>query len=358
MIRTKNIELSKQQKDALKKILDWYKNGDNQYYVLAGYAGSGKSTLASVLAKEVRCHFAAFTGKAAHVLREKGMTGATTIHGFLYSYAGKDADGEPIFNITDSDLLGTPLLVIDEYSMLSQYVIDDILSKCGKVLFIGDPMQLPPIKEGAPALKPDYFLDEIHRQALDNSIIKWAHEIRRGNIPKIGVQDANFSVIRKQEKSREIFDSVDQIICGRNDTKRKIDQAMREHYGFSEKSAYPVRGDKMICLKNNHRENLYNGFLFVNEKDAEFNLGQSYKQYCNKHNYAAWSGDILGEDARKYDYTTRLERFSYAYGITCHKTQGSEFNSIFVYDESWGAQKLNWLYTAVTRAKNQCVLAL
>lgn len=354
----KDISLSDQQNRALCEILEWFHNSDKRQFVLAGYAGSGKSTLARFLAQEINCHFAAYTGKAAHVLREKGVDGATTIHGFLYNYIGKDENDDPVFAVTQENLFGKFLLVIDEYSMLDQTVIDDVLSKCNKVLFLGDPMQLPPIKEGRQILKPDFFLDEIHRQALDSPIVKWAHEIRNGNIPKIGTKDGGFEVISKRDKSRELFDSVDQVICGRNDTKRKINQAMREHYGFAEKSAFPVRGDKIMCLKNNHKENLYNGLLFSCARDSRNQNSHSYMMHYNGADYESWSPDMLETPNQRYDYKSRLERFCYAYGITCHKTQGSEFNSVFVYDESWGAQKINWLYTAVTRAREQCILAI
>ena len=350
------IEYSTLQQKCINSILDWYKS-DKQFYVLAGYAGSGKSTIAKEIRRLVSpCYFAAYTGKAAHVLREKGISDASTIHGFLYKCTGKDENGDPIFTVQDSGLFGKELLVIDEYSMIGREMLEDILSKCPKVLFIGDPMQLPPIKENEQILEPDFFLDEIHRQSLESSIIKWAHEIRNGNMPPIGTKEPGFMVVSKKDVDEKMIDSVDQVICGRNDTRTKINSAMRDFYGFSKKSEYPVVGDKMICRKNNHNEDLYNGMMFTNTQPVKIK-NFSYSIFVNGKYYDAWPADVLGGNV-KYDYRSRLERFEYAYAMTCHKTQGSEFNSVLVYNESWGPNKINWLYTAVTRAKDTCILAL
>ncbi len=350
------IALSSLQQQALEKILHWYYKTNDQFFVLAGYAGSGKSTLSREIARNItNCAFAAYTGKAAHVLRTKGAGNACTIHGLLYEYTGKDEDGNPLFDLKDVTSKG--LVIIDEYSMLDKSMIEDILSKCKKVLFIGDPAQLPPIREKGQVLKPDMFLEEIHRQAADNPIIKWAHEIRNGNVPVKPMQDGTFIVMRKEDADEAFFDTVEQVIVGRNDTKRNIDNAMREFYGFSKKSDFPVRGDKMMCKKNNHKENLYNGYMFILSQDTQRRNG-SYLINVNGREYTAWDGDILGKDPKAYNHYSRQERFEYAYAITCHKSQGSEFNSVAICNEAWGLDRINWLYTAVTRAKDQCFLLI
>lgn len=355
---SKKIEYTDLQSEALDKIEDWYKT-DSKFYVLGGYAGSGKSTIAKEIKKRIsNCYFVAYTGKAAHVLREKGVGGASTIHSFLYDYQGKDENGDPVFLLGDHGLIKEFLLIIDEYSMLSQQVIDDILSKCPKVLFIGDPMQLPPIGSNKQILRPDFFLDEIHRQAADNPIVKWAHGIRNGNMPKIGLKEDGFEVISMRDVDAPLMDTVEQVICGKNETRFKMNQAMRKNYGFSEKSKYPVRGDKLICLKNNHAEGLYNGMIFVSSGSAKDNYNGSYQLNVNGKDYDIWGGDVLGQDPKTYSHFSRQERFDYAYAITAHKAQGSDFESVLVYDQSWGATKINWLYTAVTRARSHCILAI
>ena len=53
-----------------------------------------------------------------------------------------------------------------------------------------------------------------------------------------------------------------------------------------------------------------------------------------------------------------ISRFEFAYAITCHKAQGSEFDSVVVFDESWlfGEDRHRWLYTAITRAKKRLLI--
>lgn len=351
------VEYTPLQEKALREIENWFRS-DSQYYVLAGYAGSGKSTIAREIRRRISpCYFAAYTGKAAHVLREKGIQDASTIHGFLYNYTGKDENGDPMFTVkSSSGLFGKELLIIDEYSMLNDDMIKDILSKCPKVLFIGDPMQLPPVGQNHQSLTPDFFIDEIHRQSLDSPIIKWAHRIRNGEVPDIGTNEIGFQVVSKNDVDERLIDSVDLAIVGKNKTKIQTNDAMRAFYKFSEVSKYPVVGDRMICTKNNHQENLYNGLMFTNTHPVKVQ-GGSYYIFVDGKYRPAWSGDIMPTE-RKYDIRSRLERFEYAYALTCHKTQGSEFGSVLVYNESWGPNKINWLYTAVTRAKDTCILAL
>lgn len=355
-MKTQSPELSDLQQQALERILHWYYKTNDQFFVLAGYAGTGKSTLSREIARNIsNCAFAAYTGKAAHVLRTKGAGNACTIHGLLYQYAGRDEDGKPLFDL--KDVTSNGLVIIDEYSMIDRAMIEDILSKCNRVLFIGDPAQLPPIKEKTQVLTPDIFLEEIHRQAADNPIVKWAHEIRNGNVPLKPMSDGNFVVMRKDDVDEAFLDTVEQTIVGKNVTKHAINKAMREFYGFAAKSDFPVRGDKMICTKNNQTENLYNGYTFVLEADTT-KSGNDYKINVRGKEYLAWGGDIRNESTEKYNYFSKLERFEYAYAITCHKSQGSEFDSVAIFNEAWGLDRINWLYTAVTRAKEQCYLLI
>src|SRR5258706_5879970 len=90
---------SSQQEAALKAVLQWYRAGDKQVFRLDGYAGTGKTTLAREFAEGIngQVAFAAFTGKAAHVMRSKGCSNATTIHGLIYRLEKEDENGNPIF---------------------------------------------------------------------------------------------------------------------------------------------------------------------------------------------------------------------------------------------------------------------
>src|SRR5262249_42181010 len=146
-----------------------------QIFRLFGYAGTGKTTLARHLAEDVdgKVAYAAFTGKAALVMRRKGCAGASTIHSLIYRPrdSGEEA---PSFELWD----GAPasraeLIVIDECSMVDPDLGRALLSFGVPVLVLGDPAQLPPIQGGGffTDAEPDAMLTEVHRQAADDPII-------------------------------------------------------------------------------------------------------------------------------------------------------------------------------------------
>ena len=87
------MEFSPQQDGALQAVARWLKAGRPQIFRLFGYAGTGKTTLARYFAEHVdgQVQFAAFTGKAAQVLRSKGATNARTIHSLIYRPRGEEA---------------------------------------------------------------------------------------------------------------------------------------------------------------------------------------------------------------------------------------------------------------------------
>jgi exodeoxyribonuclease-5 len=351
------INLSKKQHQAVQMILDW-RGSDRQCFVLGGYAGSGKSTLARRIAEKLGGTFCAYTAKAAYVLREKGIP-ACTIHSLIYQYEGKDPQTKKlIWSLRDQE--DGNFLIVDEYSMIDGKILADLQRQFKKILFLGDPAQLPPIHEGRQILEPDFFLDEIHRQAEGNPIIKWAHEIRQGHIPYNDMNDNDqFVVKRVNDLTDEEMTGAEQIIVGKNKTVKQINDYMRELYGFSDQGNIPVRGDKLICLQNNHQDNLFNGYVFEATRNARsWNPEtEQYNLVIDNKEYAVWDGDILGKDNDKYNFYSKLQRVNFAYAVTCHKSQGSEYDSVIIINEAWGNQKLNWLYTAVTRGKKKVILA-
>ena len=184
-------EWSREQADAIDQVGRWLKQGEPQVFRLFGYAGVGKTTLARHIAEGARGEtaFAAFTGKAALVLRSKGCAGATTIHALIYR-ASEGAEGAPNFTLNaDGPASKAGLIVIDECSMVDAELARDLLSFGKPILVLGDPFQLPPVKgagfftDGA----PDVMLTQIHRQAQDNPIIRLSEIVRSGGDLREGV---------------------------------------------------------------------------------------------------------------------------------------------------------------------------
>src|SRR5689334_16182935 len=110
--RPRRMQWSPKQDAALRSVADWLKGGDRQVFRLFGYAGTGKTTLARHIAENADGDvvFAAFTGKAAHVMRGKGCTGASTIHSLIYRMRGEDEDG-PTFALNDDSAAGRAKLI-------------------------------------------------------------------------------------------------------------------------------------------------------------------------------------------------------------------------------------------------------
>ena len=72
---------SPQQDRALTQINRWLRNPDADQFYLFGYAGAGKTEIAYEIGQGVSdVHYPAFTGKATHVLRQRGCSPASTIH--------------------------------------------------------------------------------------------------------------------------------------------------------------------------------------------------------------------------------------------------------------------------------------
>lgn len=140
-----------EQDRALKNVAAWLKSkATDQVFRLFGFAGTGKSTLARHLVDQVDDNvvFAAYTGKAALVMRAKGCKDASTIHSLIYRATDTDTE-EPSFILNnDSQVTSAKLIVIDECSMVDEDLGRDLLSFGKKVLVLGDPAQLPPIREG------------------------------------------------------------------------------------------------------------------------------------------------------------------------------------------------------------------
>lgn len=315
--------------------------------------------------------FGAFTGKATMRLREKGIP-AETIHHLCYIPKVNKRTKEITFEKRQRLPSNIKLILIDEFSMVGANLMQDLESFKVPILMFGDPFQIQPVKDMAnPYLnRIDLMMTEIHRQAAENPIIRLSADIRQGK-PITAGDYGDLKIINRNNISskqlKEIAMSVDQILCGKNITRNGLNDSYRNHLGRT--SLKPEIGDKIICLKNNYKKNLM-GFPLINGMIGKISdLGISA---YGKHtldfipdflsvpytNLIYDQGIFLREEQNKNGYKHRIfDEFDYGYAITVHKSQGSEWNNVLVCAENM-PNFYQWLYTAVTRAKEKLTLIL
>lgn len=410
---------SPQQAVALRRVDTWLDSvhagtAASLVFRLFGYAGTGKSTLAKhVGALEAArprgfTQFASFTGKAAVVMRRKGCENARTLHSCIYTSHDKSTsdldrlngalkaamlagkNGQELHDIQlaikdETENLAQPgfskkpgalhiwaedehgdlrprhtisLWVIDECSMVDSRLGTDLLSFGAPVLVLGDPAQLPPVAGQGffTEAKPDVLLTEIHRQALGSPIIDMANQIRQGNTLNFGGYGDSCAVVPWGELKPDQWIEADQILVGRNATRRAVNNRIRVLTGKDD--FLPMPGEKLVCLRNNHDRGLLNGSLWecIESEDVP-----------SMHHFKLKACSIDGDDRREVQtivhkanfmgdtvaYEDRLEadEFDFGYALTVHKAQGSQWDNVILMDE-WFMRdtRQKWLYTGVTRA--------
>lgn len=408
-----DIELSPQQFAAKQLFLEWFNGGEVDFdnrpiFRLFGFAGTGKTTLIKHLISELEldgsCLFGAYTGKAAMVMRKQSLP-AQTIHSLIYqpvppdkkeceelhkriqTEENPDIKKELKAELRDksqvhfvlkskgsSDLSDASLLVLDECSMVNDEMMDDLLSFEVPMLVLGDPGQLPPI-EGEGALirdDPDYKLTEIHRQAADNPIIDFATRARHGiYIPKL--QRGTSAHLPQSVIKNDDIMQYDQILCGKNHTRKIINQKIRQLKGFTD--IYPQVGDKLICLKNDQDKGLFNGMMcevisvgelldtaieieIRRETDTPSSIPQ--KIHALRAHFDAYHDKEALENVKWWDRTGNNE-FDFGYAITVHKSQGSQWDKVLLWDDKFfvwkPSDRRKWLYTGITRAVESITIA-
>lgn len=411
--------LTSDQENAEKLIVEWFLNTDNLVFILSGYAGTGKTFLINHVVQEIlhlkagtEAVYVTPTGKAATVLIKNG-TVAGTVHSLIYTRNEEDFDVDENGEIIEKQSLSfikrekisekIKLIIIDEASMIGEEVLRDLLSFGVKCLFSGDCAQLPPVNSACNLLEhPDYMMTEIVRQAADNPIIRIATMAREGKTIPYGNYDDKVCVVRRNFLSaaerKRIFLKADQIICGRNKTRAALNAEIRGYKGIAEEQLLPIEGEKLICTLNDWEKpldgkghfHLVNGIIGTGTEitpSLDFLASMNFKaDFADEGVWVPFDTAIFTEGRYAHGYGDRavklidgtvvhennfallhrlksvseepICRFEFAYAVTCHKAQGSEFDFVVVFDESWafGEERSRWLYTAVTRAREKLLI--
>ena len=389
--------LTKKQEEGLLTSIERY-NANYKYTVISGYAGSGKSTLVRFIIEALDVDeddvcYCAFTGKAAEVLRKKGNKNACTLHKLLYESIPRPDGG---FIRKPKPSIGYKIVVVDEVSMAPKTLIDLLFTHDVYVICLGDPGQLPPIEKDEDNHlldHPHVFLDEIMRQAQESEIIQLTMKIRNGE-PIDYYNGKEVKIIPYSQLNTGVLQWGDQILTATNAKRQTINNQMRQLLNYPN---HPVDGDKMICLRNYWEDFSADGDPLINGTIGILkNSFQTWREIprfikSNIRRFDVLTGDLMipdtndmydlvdmdqkmiltGEKCCDWKLSYRLgklrpkygdivpKEFAYAYAITTHKSQGSEWSKVVVLEENFPFDKkehTRWLYTACTRSSEKLVL--
>lgn len=320
------------------------------YFTTHGLAGTGKTVLLSHVYKANPGAWAcALSGKAADVLRKKTGMEVDTIHATFYALENEVSLGEgrqrldftPLHR--DGDLTGRVVLV-DEVSMVNEDMARDMLKTGVRIVAFGDPGQLPPVSGVQFFGKPDATLRKVHRQALESPIIRQAHWVRLGR--RYSPDGDAFSVT--SGATRDDLLRADALLCWKNKTRQALNGRMREYRGFT--APYPLAGEQLMCLRNAKAFGLFNGAIYelcADFKPNEHVIRLKIGGYETDVPFVKFEGMRDAVPAGEKPLTS----FTYAYAMTVHKAQGSEFPKVLMIDEySMSDYRREWLYTGITRA--------
>lgn len=373
--------------------------------ILTGGPGTGKSTMTKAVVHALTSlnkviSLASPTGKASQRLTEVVGMQASTVHRLL--------GWDPIvmgFVHNESNPLDCEFLIIDESSMLDIHLASSILravpDDC-QVLFIGDKDQLPPVGPGSffedlidSGVVPTFRLTQIFRQGKESQIISYAHKINSGEHPEIespltkpaiwkdgsdcmfidsGLKQ-NGKIPQDYPKWSSLRYGMDMVEMVKNlyvDTIKKyhkledvqilipmrigdvgtirINEIIQEAVNPKSKNKNEVKlrdkifrvNDKIINIRNNYELDVFNGDIGT----------------IISIDPISGSSDIkFGENKIVRYKKIDLIDIELSYGITIHKSQGSEFQAVIIPVMHQYSRMLyrNLLYTGLTRAKKLCV---
>ena len=434
--------------DKLLRQVASFVTADEDILVVNGYAGTGKTSALSAVVSgltslQVPCVLLAPTGRSAKVLSGYCGRPASTIHKHIYRQKSFGADGLGQFSLVPNKARGT-LFIVDEVSLIgiassegggafgSGNLLEDLVCfvRSGvdcKLILVGDAAQLPPVGlEASPALSPEYMegfggvsyatLTTVVRQAEGSGILLNATHLRTlldSMEEPIGLSDLalrgegfpDFRRIGGGELLEALSDAYDKygtdevaVLCRSNKRAVRYNAGIRAQVLYREEKL--CRGDRLMVVKNNYREDIEGTDYIANGDLAELVRIRHYEDRYGLHfadatlslpdyggqeietkvlldtldsespaltreqSQALWEGVSADYahlptkkkryDAIKEDPFFRALQLKYAHAITCHKAQGGQWDCVFIDNPFWQdflvPDDLKWLYTALTRA--------
>lgn len=365
----KTIELTIDQQRAVDGALSCLRGRNRKLFRIAGYAGTGKTTLVRAILHEAPLGaVCAFTGKAASVLRSKGLEDAQTIHRTIYRY---DKVLENFVLKQKNEILdaGIRYFLLDEASMVATQEYKDLASFGLPIIAVGDPGQLEPIGDDPRLMhNADITLTEIHRQDADSGIIQYATHVRHGK-PIGSWRDGHGDVeIGGKSLFWDSMEFADVLLCGFNRTRVKANRVARDlRLGAAvAKKNNLVEGDKVVCLENRRELAVYNGEMFTISKIYRDKNGIVECDLIDNEQSPRWNVNVSTEalhvanpDKSRWYKNKDVMYIDYGYCMSVHKFQGSEAANVAVMHEQCDLWcPIRHSYTAITRASRKLRYAI
>lgn len=456
--------LNEQQQQAFDRLIEFLALPDQAFFILKGYAGTGKTTLLQHLSAHLQEKKTVFsllapTGRAAAVLSAKSGFTARTLHSELYHFQDIEGDADPtkektevtdygqmrlLFAIRKPDDEIRKVYIVDEASMIgdersddtsfasfgSGHLLSDLITLVGsnKVIFSGDPCQLPPVgSSDSPALSVEFFknlgknvftfeMTQILRQKQDSEVLKLATQVRRMTITyktkwvKLPARSsAAISVLPFDQMKEQYIEELAQNGTGdtiaislSNQNCHQINLQVRKKLHQDPHCPLQV-GDLLMVTQNNYLVPLTNGdfaevlqvgttlsvkgigFLHITVKARltgkahetllcldPLNNGQSnlntHQQRILMIDFSQRMREKKIRPKTELYYSTMQKdpilnslRANFGYAVTCHKSQGGEWEKVYFFLNK-GMYVMNppeltrWWYTGITRSRDKLFL--
>ncbi len=388
--RESQVSYSEQQEQAIRQA------ATSGLLLITGGPGTGKTTILkgilSLLGNlQLRCVLAAPTGRAAKRLTEVTGEEASTIHRLLE--AGIDPNtGRMFFARDEANPLKADVVIVDEMSMVDVLLLYDLLRAVppGKrLIFVGDPDQLPPVGPGFPfgdclrsGMLPAVRLTEIFRQAQESLIVMNAHRVNQGILPELSNKKNDFFFLPCRSEE-EVQQTIAGLCATRLPQKMGIPAEQIQVLSPTRKGGVGTGALNQILqgalnpAAPTKKERQFGENLF-REGDRVMQIRNNYDIMWKKTDGSAvgtgiFNGDIgviqridpqaemltVVFDDREADYDfTQLNELESAYAVTVHKSQGSEYRAVIL--SAWNGSPYllsrSVLYTAITRARELLII--
>ncbi|MDG5813536.1 ATP-dependent RecD-like DNA helicase [Chitinispirillales bacterium ANBcel5] len=351
----------------------------NKLLLLTGGPGTGKTTVLQVIVAYfaqmgLKVKLAAPTGRAAQRMGSISGYKARTIHRLLQY---KPGEGPYSFVKNEEEPLDADVIILDEVSMVDIMLMKSFLSAVPRdchLIFVGDNNQLPSVGAGnvlgdliGSGSLPHVHLKQIFRQAAESRIVCAAHEIIQGNVPHFKNAKVDNCFFLHEEDPHQSVQTIVELVSKR----------LPARYGFDPSDDIQLLSPmhKGIIgtanLNTALQQKINTNTLKITHGQAVFTLGDKVMQIKNNYDLGVFNGDIgkicaVTEDAVTVDFqgntviyeSGNLDELTLAYCISIHKSQGCEFKAVIipVSTQHYVMLQRNLIYTAITRARELCVL--